>query len=375
MALGFYNFNSLLGSAAEAASILLDDCLCRAYPRIQTPSGYKDGKADGKGPRLRRGRTNRILLFNGCLNPPHQGHPALLTHAYRHAGEDFNLAGAIVLVAADEFLPFKSGAGKKEVVRLHQDRRVQLWDEQLWRGVPADGDGARTEKVDWCWVLPENDWPGVANALGARFRDEGFVVEFVKLAGGDKFGVDSVQHGVWGCKTTVTTDISRPPGFYAPCRDEFIHVPRSLKGHTPWMLVWWRGMKDGEDYARVAWPWRSLDKIARPASNTRHKRSPPFSREGSRDVWTCRLLCDPPTAVPHDIRFINGTPDERVDPELSSTRVQLLLRGAVDPRNSRAIRDYWLAHLADELRGKALCPDLLAEFMVCTPGEAFMLLW
>ncbi|KAI2616014.1 hypothetical protein GGR54DRAFT_246208 [Hypoxylon sp. NC1633] len=102
---------------------------------IQSASGYKGFDNNESGiisgqPILKKDRTDRILVYNGCFNPPHHGHLAHLTHALQHCGADLGVIGAVVLVANDTYLLFKFGR-RPGITRLSEAQRILLWRSEL----------------------------------------------------------------------------------------------------------------------------------------------------------------------------------------------------------------------------------------------------
>ncbi|XXH03023.1 hypothetical protein Hte_009413 [Hypoxylon texense] len=316
-------------SAAPSPPLLLDRYIRRATG-TGTSSNNNGNAADPRSTIvLDPHRTNYILLYNGCFNPPHRGHLAHLTHAYRHGGGgDMHIVGAVVLVAGDEYLRWKLGSLTSSSIysptfRLPEAQRTRLWTEELaatttTTTTTTTGDGENGAGA-WTWVLRENRWLGVSDSLKGMFRRDRLKVEFVRLAGGDKAGVDKVQHGVWGCRTTLTTDVCRPVDFYFDGDDGYdgrgggIYSPKLLANHGPWKFVQIASQETGpeeeEGRAKVAAPAASL---AVPS--------------GSRNIWECYRGARPGSpGRQHTLRFVSSTAAERLPPDLSSTELRALI--------------------------------------------------
>ena len=299
-------------------------------------------------PTLSKTRTNRILIYNGCFNPPHHGHRALLYHSFHHCGEDLNVVAAIVLVAGDHYLGWKLPR-HSQALRLSVAQRMQLWDAEL------EG------RVNWCFVCPEDDWFVVEVVLGRELRRDGFSVEFVHVVGGDKVSRASQTHGVWGCQTMITSDICRPVDFY-PDRDS---APQNLTRHGPWRRV----EVDDEilmERARAKvlhshstlenTPEDSPSDASRPAADEpvapvlldqvadvyQHS----LTAAGKRKLWVCDLTT---TKRGYSVRFVAS--EDHLDPTISSEKI----RGSLlSPQTS---------NLEEELRDIALSPALLMQFL------------
>ncbi|OTA87880.1 hypothetical protein M434DRAFT_35126 [Hypoxylon sp. CO27-5] len=339
-------------------------------------------------PTLKKGHINRILLYNGCFNPPHQGHLAQLTHAYRHSGADLHIVGAVVLVAGDQYLKWKMGRSPS-ALRLSVAQRIELWNREL-RARERERDGSAADR--WCWVIPEDKWSATADELERLFEMDGFEVEFVRLAGGDKVGLRGVEHGVWGCGMTVTTDVSRPVEFCERVGGGGGEVRlRDLPGHTKWKRVLQQGDAVGEDNdagVRGGAPAQTLASTSLagyvsqvclrghcpPRSYTStgvsvpSRRSPvrlwtpptPIVPEHKREVWVCESTYF--TRGTYTVRFVTSTLQERLDPNLSSTKLREIITEATAPSQGGRV-------LEDRLRGVALSPELLAKFITEEMGK------
>ncbi|KAI1209761.1 uncharacterized protein F4807DRAFT_89211 [Annulohypoxylon truncatum] len=310
------------------------------------PPPYAAIPAAATRPILRKGRTNRILLYNGCFNPPHRGHLAHLRHAFRYAGADLNVVGAVILVAGDEYLRWKLGRDSGAGLKLDEGDRMVLWEE-----------GLQEEGINWCWVFAENDWMRAVEILERKFEEDGFDVEFVHLAGGDKVSLNFVQRGVWGCQMAITTDISRPVDFYDSNPGTTNSMPKNLRNHTQWERV----SQWPEEEARIRGVLeREKEKLLGPFDELPRTKPSYRAQTPVRPVYTCRSVNQHYTNTVYTLRFVSSAPAERLDPTLSSTNVRAIINEA-QARTRDADAQTQVDELAGRLRGVALCPELLAE--------------
>lgn len=335
------------GSASKD-SAELSDYMSRVVPDFWTPTMptmmwyTPPSPPKPPPPILKKGRTNRILLYNGCFNPPHHGHLAHLKHAFRYCGTDFNVVGAVVLVAGDEYLKWKLGRNGRTEMILSAFQRLNLWHNGL---KASEGE----DISNWCWVTYENDWVREVELLEQWFKRDGFDVEFVHLAGGDKISVNSVHHGVWGCKTTVTTDISRPLDFCKGPEDKMM-LPMNLRYHTPWECI----PQDLEETLKE----RSL---LEERYRERGFELGYGAKNLIRPVYECTQAGRSPNTT-YTLRLVASEPSERLDPSLSSTKVRAIIAEA-QSLDRDCSRDTRKSRLEDRLRGVALRPDLLVGYV------------
>ncbi|KAI1464279.1 uncharacterized protein F4812DRAFT_444050 [Daldinia caldariorum] len=297
---------------------------------------------------LERDRTNHILLYNGCFNPPHRGHLAHLVHAFRYAGAGLHVVGAAILVADDLYLKWKL-AGRHGAQRLGLEQRMRLWTEELARTeVRRRGDDGDAIIGEWCWVFSETLWPLYVDRLEHSFDRDGVDVEFVRLAGGDKVTVEWVEHGVWGCDSMITTDVSRPVDFYSNNAGEF-SLPRPLRGHSGWETVVGNRQGNPTREGRDNTVDRNNTVPSSSISSPQQGRIILTTSQYSRDVWTCSHQGNGCT-----IYFIPSSHVERIDPDLSSTKIREIM---ADSDNLD------VNQLEEKLRGMALSPGLLAQYI------------
>ncbi|KAI0881435.1 uncharacterized protein GGS22DRAFT_196400 [Annulohypoxylon maeteangense] len=291
------------------------------YVRLAVPGQMtKPIRPPTENTTLRKGRTNRILLYHGCFNPPHHGHMGHLRHALRYCGQEINVIGAFIIVLPNGMLDLKLGVNSKEI-KLDIKKRVALWDEELRAQAQAQAGNRDEGWVERCWVMMRSEWSQAEPQLEQDFARDGFDVEFVTLAGGDKFSEYSTHVG-WGYPMTMTTNISRPVFFYKSTSNS--PLPKTLRDHTPWELM---------------------------PSNPHSPR---------RVVFTCRYIGLYKT---YTLRFVSALFSEQLDPTLSSTKVRSIINTTqVLTRNSSDQEK--VTRLATRLGGVVLSPNLLAQYIV-----------
>jgi hypothetical protein len=163
---------------------------------------------------LTPGRTNRIIVYAGCFNPPHHGHMQLLTHCLTAAQHSLNAIAAVVVPMDTEILRNKvnyqqrKARGPQNALVLAKWQRANLWANNKWW-------------PDCAWVFPSSDqpndnigqmWLKFRNRLITILNADGFDIEFL-VAGGverslTKEGSASRGRG-WGTTSTIFSDVSR----------------------------------------------------------------------------------------------------------------------------------------------------------------------
>ncbi|KAL8846252.1 MAG: hypothetical protein Q9221_008642 [Calogaya cf. arnoldii] len=111
-----------------------------------------------ENPQLDRTRTNVILVFHGCFNPPHRGHLAVLWHAYHQLAKELNIVAAIIIPGPDEGLHDKYRHLGTETLVLPLKYRARLWNED-------------PHFPPWAWVFTEyTELPGGYGALEKNIK-------------------------------------------------------------------------------------------------------------------------------------------------------------------------------------------------------------
>ena len=163
-------------------------------------------------PTLQEGRTNRVLVYAGCFNPPHRGHEAILTYAFLNMPDAI---AVIVLLVSDDDVRHKVCKDGNNPV-FSQDQRIRLWQGRYGR--------------DWCLFtkLSRRKWHSFQASLAHDIEENGFEVEFVFLQGPDHVQLKKPpvrrQH--------VVSDIGRPADFN-PKGGPLLQ----LAGYGPWNVI------------------------------------------------------------------------------------------------------------------------------------------
>lgn len=162
---------------------------------------FNNGHA--KDPPLLRSRgVNRILIYPGSFNPPHKGHMQLLNHVFHNAGDDLQIAAAIILPVDDVRLAIKTRHEKRTLV-LPRERRNELWRSS----------GVLTDRI-WLCDRSESDWEKLKKKLEDKFREKNVEVKFILLGGPDWVNSTRIpEPAYWGCTDVITSDVSRPVNY------------------------------------------------------------------------------------------------------------------------------------------------------------------
>ena len=157
-----------------------------------------------EAPVLERGHTNRILVYPGSFNPPHNGHVALLRQALNNSGSDVNIIAAIILPLDDNSLHSRLARQPGTLIFTQKQRAT------LWAGEYGTGPGPS------CWVFEYSTkkWGAFQKQLIKTTASDDFNVEFVCLLGPDWVKVAQSPRGrVRGCEQIIVSDVGRSAEF------------------------------------------------------------------------------------------------------------------------------------------------------------------
>ncbi|KAH7148371.1 hypothetical protein EDB81DRAFT_460752 [Dactylonectria macrodidyma] len=177
---------------------------------------FNNGKAKHP-PRFCSRGVNRILLFPGSFNPPHQGHLDLLRYVFWQSGEDLNIVAAIVVPTNDDRLKVKL-SDEEYSIHLPRHQRVDLW---RGKGLP----------IDWAWIYDQSEANFIRfqAALIRKAKAENIDLKFILLGGPDYLGTHHLPNPYyWNCSEFITSDVCRPVNF------RYQNSLRQLNGCDAW---------------------------------------------------------------------------------------------------------------------------------------------
>ncbi|KAG9250614.1 uncharacterized protein F5Z01DRAFT_665330 [Emericellopsis atlantica] len=283
-------------------------------------------------PQLQRNRRNRILLYPGSFNPPHQAHQELLYQAFSRS-QDLNVIAAIVILLDDEDVAQKCQGSRV----FTKDQRVRLWRGEY---VPHD----------WLWVYDRSveEWGYFRQRLTLAICRDGFDIGFTVLLGPDHIRRTFPPHwGAWDCDEILVGNAGRVADFTSS-HGRLLRIEDCED---------WEAVVENEDQMHqralrtVAWCPTSLNMLGEKAMSCAQQEDPSMF---GRLLKECLLeyfeqlegvkVCHRKQTPKQWIRFIPTTGDPM---HISSTRIRHLL--ATCPREK----------LYKNLRSLALHPEML----------------
>jgi hypothetical protein len=156
--------------AALPETMPLEHYIRKALPwpiRRKLPKSLFRPTPSMSAPTLRRGITNRILVYRGCFNPPHIGHRLLLSNAF-FCSQFPDMIAAVV--------DFASGIASEKLhaeakLHLSREERIRLWQD---------------DRLDpWAYFTPSKSAMKMVWYAQRLAQEDGFQIEFVRLLGAE----------------------------------------------------------------------------------------------------------------------------------------------------------------------------------------------
>ncbi|KAK2609085.1 hypothetical protein QQS21_002312 [Conoideocrella luteorostrata] len=164
--------------------------------------------------------NNRILLFPGSFNPPHQGHLALLNATIGWTMKHLNIRGIILFPRDGKELEPKILDERFSII-LDKGKRIELWRES----------GDIPENDMWLFDSDRDSLSRFQRQLQRNLKKTRIKLSFMLLIGPDWMSTHTrYDPGQWNCSEAITCDASRPVDF----RCEY--TLRQFSGCSPWQL-------------------------------------------------------------------------------------------------------------------------------------------
>lgn len=218
-------------SAAKAKSMPLEPYIRRAYNIPESTQIFPSGPGYHP-PMLQKGVDNRILLYRGSFNPPHQGHLDLLRTTLFSSPPDLNIIAAVIFALDDDDVKDKFSDEPGTLI-LTMDQRIRLWKE--WA-------------IDRTWVttVDYDDYDDrFSTRLVKKAKKDGFKIKFTSLRGADYVSFEDTPGLYWkGCREAIVSNTGREVDFIS-MNSTGQRVFQSLEGWGSWKRYYTKGVEQG----------------------------------------------------------------------------------------------------------------------------------
>jgi hypothetical protein len=190
-------------------------------------------------PRLFPGKVNRILVFSGCFNPPHLGHPELFTHVFLRT--DHNTIGAMIVLKEKDICTWNKEKVNGSTFYLRKKQRALLWEDDI------------LGRFAWVHQDKAASVPHCQATMIKLAKADGFELEFTGLDGSDHYAFDANVLGKKG--SLITSDVTRPSVLLRNAQKE----PKRIVGCGEWRKILpARGVSKGRVTCWACWKFQML---------------------------------------------------------------------------------------------------------------------
>ncbi|KAE9970263.1 hypothetical protein EG328_006368 [Venturia inaequalis] len=176
-------------------------------------------------------RVNRVLLFDGCFDPPHIAHLRLLEYIFTQARIRLNIVGAIILPSSDHSCNTVARNCKNRSIWNNEplseghDIHFQLAERmKLWYEDP--------DFPAWASVLDIGVWDAFRDQLVKATTFDGYELRFTLLRGVDHLRLGMRVFHAFKADEMITSDITKQAEFVT--KDGLLSLGEDA---TPW-TVW-----------------------------------------------------------------------------------------------------------------------------------------
>lgn len=149
--------------------------------------------ADVATPRLVKNRSNRILVYTGCFNPPHRGHRELLLHTFLRT--DCKTISAMIVPRDDGRLGNKLYTNASG---FNKQQRMKLWADEL------------LQRFSWVFPGYYQQVEGFMKLIRVLANADGYRLSFTAVRGADHTNIEEEPDWSYGTGSLITSDITRP---------------------------------------------------------------------------------------------------------------------------------------------------------------------
>jgi hypothetical protein len=188
--------------------------LIKAYYGYRPPYPRKFLPQTPFSPVLKKGHINRILIYEGCFNPPHIAHLNLICYIYSRTRDSLNVVAAVIIPSSDKTCRKKFDDWNDSALLFSRQERKGMWEND-------------PEFPEWACVIDRYWWDDLDDRLLRSAQDDGFNVKFVVACGPDYVNTERVLDYE---EEVMVSDTGRAADFMTA--NGLLNLP----GCSPWSL-------------------------------------------------------------------------------------------------------------------------------------------